>query len=179
VTGLPAVGKTTLARYLSERYCVPTIAKDLIKEPLLDVLGAANAERSRQLSDASFAALFRVVRELRASGISFVVEGNFRPGEHEAALLQAVGSAQVAQVLCRIPEAERIARLDARNSDPTRHAGHRLGERLSVHSPPARGDAFLDFPSARYVYEPVHAGEIGHPVLEGLDDWMKLREASR
>jgi predicted kinase len=174
VTGLPGVGKTTLARHLSERYRVPAIAKDLIKEPLLDVLGAADAQRSRQLSDASFAALFRVARELRASGISFVVEGNFRPGEHEAALLQALGTAQVAQVLCRISEVERIARLEARNSDPTRHAGHRLGEQLSAQSPPTCGDAFLDLPSARYV----HDGARDHPVLTGLDDWMKLREAS-
>ena len=43
VTGLPATGKTTLARLLARRFTAPLLAKDVIKEPLLDVLGAADA----------------------------------------------------------------------------------------------------------------------------------------
>ncbi|MGH8284210.1 MAG: AAA family ATPase [Steroidobacteraceae bacterium] len=54
VTGLPASGKTTLARGLAARHRVPLLAKDLVKEPLLDALGAEDALASRRLSDASF-----------------------------------------------------------------------------------------------------------------------------
>ncbi len=174
VTGLPGVGKSTLARQLSGRYRLPLIAKDLIKEPLLEVLGAADAAQSRRLSDASFAALFCVAKELRQAGSSFLLEGNFRPGEQEAALRDSLGSATVAQILCRLPEPERLARLKTRAAHPTRHAGHRHGEQLSARAPSMAGDAFLELPSARFV----HDGTVDHPVLAGLDDWMNLRAAS-
>jgi predicted kinase len=171
VTGLPASGKTTLARELAARWRLPLIAKDLIKEPLLDVLGAADAAQSRRLSDASFAVLFDVARELVAAGTSLLLEGNLRPGEHEAPLMRAIGGTRIAQVLCRVPEAERLSRLQARAGDPARHAGHRYGEQAC---PAVPADAFLELPSKRLV----HPGADGHPVHDALDDWMNLRAPS-
>src|SRR5215831_11909617 len=94
VTGLPGVGKSTLARELAGRYRMPMLAKDFIKEPLLDVLGAQDAAASRRLSDASFAALFRLAAEWVRGGHGFILEGNFRPGEHEGPLREALASAQ-------------------------------------------------------------------------------------
>src|SRR5450755_1224972 len=67
ITGLPGTGKSTLGRRLALRYRVPLLSKDLIKEPLLNVLDAQSAAHSRLLSDASFAALFAVARELLAA----------------------------------------------------------------------------------------------------------------
>ena len=184
VTGLPGTGKSTLAQELATRYRMPVFAKDFIKEALLDVLGATDAAESRRLSDASFAALFRLAEEWARGGHGFILEGNFRAGEHEVPLRRALASAQVAQVLCRIPETERVERLARRANDSGRHAGHRFGER--ARSAPgsglagtstigtARADAFLDFPSERFAYE----GHGYHTVLTGLDDWMNLRAAS-
>src|ERR1700680_4099362 len=54
ITGLPGTGKTMLARQLALRYRVPLLGKDLIKEPLLNVLGAGSAAQSRLLRGASF-----------------------------------------------------------------------------------------------------------------------------
>jgi predicted kinase len=174
VTGLPGTGKSTLARELTARHRLPLIAKDHIKEPLLDVLGAANAAQSRRLSDASFAVLFGIAQELAACGASFVLEGNFRPGEHESPLAEALGAAELAQVLCRVPEDERIARLNARAGDPSRHAGHRLGEPALQAAGAAPGDAFLELPSQRFVYD----GASGHTVHAALEHWMNLRAPS-
>jgi predicted kinase len=173
ITGLPATGKTTLARTLAARYRLPLVAKDLIKEPLLDVLGAADAAQSRRLSDASFAILFAVARELHAAGTDMLLEGNFRPGEHEQVLRASVPvwthgqpQARFAQVLCRVDEVERVSRLSRRRDDPERHAGHRDGD-LALGAPAAGGDAFLDLPSAQFVYDGANDGN----VLTALDAW--------
>jgi predicted kinase len=142
ITGLPASGKTTLARQLSERYGVPLIAKDVIKEPLLDVLGANDAAESRRLSDASFAILFALAREMLKARCSVVLEGNFRPAEHATALQPVLRhAARVAQVLCQVDEATRIRRLLARATDPARHAGHRDAALAEAAMDPARQGA--------------------------------------
>jgi predicted kinase len=173
ITGLPATGKTTLARTLAARYRLPLVAKDLIKEPLLDVLGAADAAQSRRLSDASFAILFAIARELHAAGTDMLLEGNFRPGEHEQVLRASLpvwthgqAEASFAQVLCRVDEVERVARLASRRNDPERHAGHRDSD-LALAAPPARGDAFLDLPGAQFVHNGADDGNI----LTALDTW--------
>ena len=179
ITGLPCAGKRTLARELARRYRLPLLAKDFIKEPLLDVLGATDAAQSRKLSDASFATMFRLATEWVAIGHDFILEGNFRPGgEHEGPLREWFTSVHGFQVLCQVPEAERLARLVEREQHPARHAGHRFGERRSA-APTAigmnrSGDAFLDLPGERLV----HDAASHHTVLATLDDWMNLRAAS-
>jgi predicted kinase len=170
VTGLPASGKTTFARTIGERFRVPVLCKDAIKEPLLDVLGADDAAASRSLSDASFAALFAMARELYAARVSMVLEGNFRPGEHEPALREAVSPGTIAQVLCTVDEAERLARLTKRDADPSRHPGHRDREQATAF-PNANGNTFLDVPGERFVTN----GQNAHEVLAALERWWTSR----
>jgi predicted kinase len=150
VTGLPATGKTTLARALARELAAALLSKDGIKEPLLDTLGAADRAASRRLSDASFAVLFALADEYLPLLGTVVLEGNFRPGEHEpalAALLARHAPVSCTQMLCRVPEALRQERLAARAADPARHPGHRDG--VWVAQAGISGDGFLDIAGSR------------------------------
>lgn len=169
VTGLPATGKTTLARALARALAAPLLAKDAIKEPLLEVLGAADPHASRRLSDASFAVLFALAGQQLELGGAVVVEGNFRPGEHEPALralLARHGLAQLAQILCRAPEALRQERLRARAADPDRHPGHR--DATWVAAIGRQGDGFLDIPGPRLVHDSGAAAADGPALIRSL-----------
>ena len=185
ITGLPASGKSTLARELARRLHAPLLAKDSIKEPLLDVLGPGDRAHSRRLSDASFAVLFALAREMLAhlaSGAGarrtspaqptgpeqptvLILEGNFRPGEHEAPFKRLLSQgAHLVQIECRVEESVRAERLRQRASDPARHSGHADGE-LVIAAANA-GAGFLALPGKRVGFDS-GAAEADFDRLEG------------
>jgi predicted kinase len=178
VTGLPGTGKSTLARLLARRYGSPLICKDTIKEPLLDVMGADGRAESRRLSDASFAIMFALARECLAAGTDLILEGNFRPGEHEPALRGFVlPTARIAQVICCASEPVRIARLKARAIDPLRHAGHRDADFANEKTQPSIDT--LGLPGEHFVFDTDGVGTVedgvarAEPLLDALDQWRR------
>lgn len=187
VTGLPGSGKSTLAARLVARYGWVLLAKDTVKEALFDTLGASGpAIGSRRLSDAGFAVQFALAGPLLAAGRTVLLEGNFRPGEHEAALerllaaLPASAPVALGQVLVEAPAALRAARLAARARDPLRHPGH-ADAALPV---PAGDPGALSLPGALWCVagEAGVAGDAGEAefarLCGALDQWLSTSSTS-
>ena len=166
VTGLPATGKSTFARQLAARYRLPLLAKDAIKETLLDDSGTADPLESRRLSDISFSMLFAQLGRLAATGVDAVLEGNFRAGRHEVAL-RALPDPEIVQILCRVGETERLRRIGARAAERARHPGH--GDLQAARD--ASNDEFLDLPGERLLLDTSAAAEQLSPLFARLDQW--------
>jgi len=165
ITGLPGTGKTQLSREVARHFGLPLLSKDAIKEPLFEVLGTGDRDHSRRLSDASFAVLFAMTRALLRAGTSLILEGNFRPGEHEPPLgnaTQVVG--HIVQLECRVDERVRAARLRARAGNPSRHSGHTVGQ----YSPGPSG--FLDVPGPRIEFDSSETPPPYAPLLARLEN---------
>jgi predicted kinase len=151
VLGGPASGKTTLAHRLSAELALPCLCKDDVKEALFDVLGVADREASRRLSDASFAAQLRLARTQLQAGLSCMIEGNWR-GEHAAGVLAiAPAGVRIIQVGCRADPLEIVCRFTTR----TRHPGH-LDASIPRHEINQSSESplsFMDLRGPRWIYD--------------------------
>ncbi len=139
VTGMPGVGKTTLAHALAGQLQVPLIERDDIKERLYDTLGAGDVEWTRRLGQASFALVFSFVASLLTAGKSAIAEANFFRGFAEPQFA-ALPPHRLVQLHCTAPLELLVERFVGRE----RHPGHNdrvrvteLEERLrsGAHSP--------------------------------------------
>ena len=77
VAGMPATGKSTLARKLTKTLHLPVLEKDDIKEEMFDTIGYADLAAKRQLAKAAAAVLLRVARAVLESGSSVILVNNF------------------------------------------------------------------------------------------------------
>jgi predicted kinase len=182
VSGMPGVGKTHVATRLARRYALPVVAKDAIKESLFDTLGTGSARWSRQLSNASFAAMFVVASEILVARGSLLLEGNFRVKEHESAMraLLAKRECALVQILCRLPEPRRRERLERRAARAERHPGHLDSLFLRRESTRAdRADEFLDLPGAQIVHDTTaDDAEPWNRLVQQLDAMLPPQEIS-
>jgi predicted kinase len=124
---MPAAGKTTLARALSEVLGFPLVTKDDIKEQLYDALGVGDVEWSQRLGKASYALIFTFCRELLAQGQPVIAEANFFAGVDEKHFAE-LPPHRLAQVHCGAPLDVLLARWEGRRD---RHPGHLDRERAA------------------------------------------------
>lgn len=122
VSGPPGSGKTTLARPLALALGLPHIAKDRIKESLLDSLGVRDLEWSRQVGRATMSLMYR----LAADAGSAVLESTWSPELTPAEL--AALDAPMVEAYCSCPP--ELAEARYRDRLPSRHPGHHDAERL-------------------------------------------------
>ncbi len=77
VTGIPAAGKSTMAKAISERFKLPVISKDAVKELLFDNIGFQSRKEKVNLGIASMEIMYYVAGQLMKAGQSFILENNF------------------------------------------------------------------------------------------------------
>ena len=116
VTGPPASGKSTLSRDLAAALGLPLLAKDIVKQGLIDVLGAPDVETSRDLGRAAVAALLAVAEENGGAVLDSVWVDRDRVVER----LSSLG--KVVEVFCRADVDTMRSRY--RERAPSRGPGH-------------------------------------------------------
>lgn len=172
VNGIPATGKTSIARAIGARLHVPVLSLDSVKEALFEELGTEDGDREygRALGRASMLAIWSAVAEFPPDAI-VVVEAWFRKPPHDVVLrgLERAGIERWVEVWCHASPDILAARYAAR----TRHPGHppasyatELAELAGVAEPMAIAPCLTvdttDFASVDF-------DEIGRWVREELD----------
>lgn len=158
VVGRPAAGKTVVAAAVAERFGLPVVAKDDVKELLFDALGTGDREWSKRLGRATFDVLDLLIERLLAARASFVVDAAFDAavaGDRFRAWHEAYGFRTV-QVHCTAPRQVLLDRFAARAA-ADRHPGHVDGANLDEYA------ASLDAPRQEVLALP-------GPVLEAAAD---------
>ena len=125
VTGIPASGKSTLARALGEELRLPVISKDSLKEILFDQVGFRSREEKVRLGNASMEIMYAVAGQLMGAGQPFLLENNFeRASEDGIKALLARYRYPVLTLRLTGDYSVLYRRFLERESSPDRHRGH-------------------------------------------------------
>lgn len=138
LAGMPASGKTTFSKKLSESLGFPILEKDEIKEELFDIIGFENYTEKRLLDTAATAVLLRVADSLLECDQSLIVVNNFRK-DAETSVERLVEKHHCHPVFVFFGGDGDVfyKRYVERDNLHLRHLGHVLQE----HYPPHPGDA--------------------------------------
>ena len=102
VNGVPASGKSTLARALAAQTGWPNLALDTVKEALFAHLGAGDREHNRLLGRASYQAIFAAIGDF-PDGATAIVDAwfGFQPREVLVGHLRLAGVERVVEIWLR------------------------------------------------------------------------------
>ena len=126
VSGPPCSGKTTLAKNISEKFNLPLITKDSLKEILFDTVGWKDREWSKKIGFASFSIIHYILDSFMATGRSIIIEGNFKTefeSQHLSPRLKKYNY-QSLQIMCQCDGQILFARFKHRSESGKRHPGH-------------------------------------------------------
>lgn len=77
LAGMPASGKSTVARALSKAFNLPILEKDALKEAIFDTMGFSNYAEKRKTDHAANAVLLGCAKALLENGQSMILDNNF------------------------------------------------------------------------------------------------------
>lgn len=125
VAGMPASGKSTVARYLSEQMKIPMISKDSLKEVLFDTIGFNSREEKKKLGVASAGLMFHMAEQLMLTGVPFILENNFE-NVTKPQIMELLEKYHYTAITVRLTgDYKKIyERFAKRDRSPERHRGH-------------------------------------------------------
>jgi len=123
VNGIPASGKSTVARAISKARGWPLLTLDTVKEAFFAHLGTGDRAYNRTLGKGSYQAIFATIGDF-PDGMTVVVDAwfGFQPYDVLAAHLDRGGIGQAAEIWCHAPGNVLARRYRGRLKK--RHAGH-------------------------------------------------------
>ena len=167
VNGVPASGKSTVARAVAEANGWPLLTLDTVKEAFFDHLGSGDRDFSRLLGKASYQAIFALIRDF-PDGITAIVDAwfGFQPLDLLERHLASAGVGRVGEIWCHAPGDIIGERYRSRLGH--RHAGH-LG---AAYIPELIELADGARPLGRY---PVFDVDTTRPLdIGALNEWLRL-----
>jgi len=125
VNGVPASGKTTIARAIGSRLALPVFSMDAVKEALYEELGNAGGDREygRALNRASMQAMWSLIADFPPAS-TVVVEAWFRLPPHDVVRrgLERARISRWVEVWCHAPAQVLMDRYTTRARNPN-HPG--------------------------------------------------------
>ncbi len=77
ITGMPASGKSNVAKRIGEAFSYPILEKDALKEEIFDTIGFSSYAEKRKTDHAANAVLLRCAESLLSCGCSLILDNNF------------------------------------------------------------------------------------------------------
>jgi glucokinase len=104
VNGVPASGKSGIARGICETTGWPLLTLDTVKNPFLELIENVDRPFNRVLGRASYKAIFSVIEEA-APGSTFVIDAwfGFQPIEVLRSHIAMAGITEIAEIWCNAP----------------------------------------------------------------------------
>jgi predicted kinase len=126
VTGRPAAGKSTLAKWLSQELKLPLVSKDRIREELFDRLGWKDRKWAQELGKASVDMMFYFAQAELAVGHSIIMDNAFYPpvSNMRFQALKERYHAESIQIVCDSDRETLFQRFKSRADSGNRHPGH-------------------------------------------------------
>lgn len=130
VCGLPASGKTVLAKELSKKLGIVCFHKDSFKEGLYDIMKLSTMEDSVRVGAMTIQLMYKVIDEQLANGQSIIMEAPFNYDKDYSLFREWRESygTNIYTVICSIDHNERKKRFTSRE----RHQSHREIDRTVI-----------------------------------------------
>ena len=126
VTGRPAAGKSTLAKWLSRELKLSLVSKDSIREELFDRLGWKDRKWAQELGKASVDMMFYFAKAELEVGHSIIMDNSFFPpvSNRRFQALKEYYHAESIQIVCNSDRETLFQRFKSRADTGNRHPGH-------------------------------------------------------
>jgi len=100
-TGMPASGKSTLARLLSKETRCPLLSRDELKEGYTNTLGIPHSEMDNSVAMHIYESFFEAAELLLSKGISIIIEAAFQDKLWRPKLLALSHKAAIKIIICK------------------------------------------------------------------------------